>query len=369
MKQISVVSYWDEQRGNGIFDCSIAYALHKAFNLWRQLAAKEGYALNTSDICPPQGADGIWLIDLPRKKRIFDRLINSIGKSTKVVLQTVESPLVTPYSHEPSNQAKCDFVLTYAKQRSSDPRRYYYRIPNYLNLEGKGIPFAERRCVIMINRNKMEGWFGSGGVNSNRFPGLGKFINGWDGPLAHLMNPARGELYSWRRKFARAAEEMPGRVLDIYGQGWNGDLVTWLPVARPKPYRCAMEGLLADPQAVADYHHKIPLIGNYRFGVAVENYRGTEGYISEKLFDVMRAGSVPIYLGEESIGEIVPPGAFVDARQFKNHKKLLHYLMNCPENEWQAMRAEGQSFLASKRAVSFSMPAFAETAMKILRKL
>jgi len=111
------------------------------------------------------------------------------------------------------------------------------------------------------------------------------------------------------------------------------------------------------------------LIAYYRFGISVENYQGTKGYISEKLLDVIRAGSVPIYLGEESINEIVPPGAFVDARKFKSHGKLLHYLVNCPVGEWQEMRAEGQAFLSSKRAASFSISAFAETAMEILRKL
>ncbi len=369
MKRICVVPYWNSGLENKFFRPGNTLALHQACYLWQQLAAKEGFALDTIDICPPQEADAVWLMDLPRKRRFFEELKGSLRDSTKIILQQFESPLITPQSHESKNQSECDFILTYSQLRSADPRVYHYRIPNYLDFSGSDTPFSERRCVVMINSNKKEGWFGSGGVGSTRFPGVGKFITGWHTSVAKLLNPARGELYSWRRKFARAAEECQDRALDIYGAGWQGDPITWLPVSRPRPYRNAAGDLLVDPDKVAKYHHKIALIANYRFGVATENYRGTKGYISEKLFDVLRAGSVPIYLGEESISDILPPGAFVDARKFKDHGMLLNYLMNCPENEWKAMRLEGQSFLSSKSAKQFSRSTFAETAMEILRKI
>ena len=368
MKQICVVPHWDFLRGNKAFT-SKSEAVNVAFGLWRQLAAKEGYALNTDDICPPQEADAIWLIDLPRKKKSFDRLMSSTKKPTKVVLQQLESPLITPQPHELRNQSECDFILTYESRRSNDPRRFHYKIPNHLVPAKTNPPFSERRCVVMINSNKMEGWFGSSRVGTRKFPGFGKYINGWAAPAAQRLSPARGELYSWRRKFARAAEEVQGKVLDIYGRGWNGEPVTWLPSARPKPYRCAGKDVLVDRETVREYHKKIPLISNYRFGVATENYQGTKGYISEKLIDVIRAGSVPIYLGDESVGEVIPSSSFVDVRKFRSHRALLRYLVNCPESEWQEMRTEGQSFLASKKAAVFGVSAFAETAMEILRKL
>ena len=40
--------------------------------------------------------------------------------------------------------------------------------------------------------------------------------------------------------------------------------------------------------------------------MAYENFRGRRGYISEKIFDALQAGSVPVYLGEERIAEFVP---------------------------------------------------------------
>mgnify|MGYP003635430168 CR=1 FL=1 len=254
-----------------------------------------------------------------------------------MILQVVESPLITPHSHEPSNGAKFDFVFTYAHQPTCDSRYYCYRIPNCQDFEEADIPFSERRCIVMVNSNKVEGWFGSSRVGT--------------------------------RKFARAAEKKPNSVLDVYGAGWRGETITWLPIARPKEYRCAEEDVLVDREAVAEYRQKIPLIANYRFGVATENYRGTKGYISEKLIDVMLAGTVPIYLGEESVDEVIPSGSFVDARKFGSHEAILGYLVNCPESEWQEMRAEGQSFLASESATVFSVSAFAETAMEILHKL
>lgn len=369
MKRICVVPHWSSLRGNQIFALDQTYANNLAYSVWRRLAADQGFALDTDDVCPPQDADGIWLIDLPRKRSDFDQLLRTKKRETKVVLQVCESPLIVPQSHEKRNQVQCDFVMTYEKPKIEDPRRFHYEIPNYLDMENTGIPFAERRGVVMINSNKQEGWLGSGAVGSNRFPGVGKYFNGWCASFTHKIHPARGELYSWRRRFGRAAEQLEKRELDIYGIGWTGESISWMPGRRPQPFRCASGELLVNREETLNYHQKIPLIGRYRFGVAVENFRGDAGYVSEKLFDVMRAGAVPIYLGEESIHTILPEGSFVDVRAFRSHEELLRYLVNCPEDEWEKMRAKGQSFLMSERSAVFGMQAFAETAMKVLRNL
>ena len=42
---------------------------------------------------------------------------------------------------------------------------------------------------------------------------------------------------------------------------------------------------------------KITALRNSTFTLACENYLGDPGYVSEKVFDAMAAGSIPIYIG------------------------------------------------------------------------
>ena len=102
--------------------------------------------------------------------------------------------------------------------------------------------------------------------------------------------------------------------------------------------------------------------------MAYENFRGRRGYICEKIFDALQAGSVPVYLGDERIVEIVPKEAFVDARDFRKSRELLAYLQSCPETKWQAMRQAGQQFLGSAAFQSFADEAFAKRMNDVLRK-
>jgi hypothetical protein len=367
IKKISVVPLWNQFRGNRIFESEDV--VQTAFGQWREVATTEGFELNTDDILHPRDADAVWFVDLPRKRKLFNQAIGPRRDSSKkLILQVLESPLISPSTHQTGNHTSFDYVLSYSETRCLKPSHFHYRLPNNLNPEINRNAFSARKCVVMINKNQMEGWFGTSRTGERAFPGFGKYLNGWKTSLASLVKPDRGELYSWRRKFARTAESRGYNCLDIYGFGWTGEPITWLPKLRPRPFRCADQNLQAPPGPI-EYSHKIPLISKYRFGVAVENYEGSLGYISEKLFDVMRAGTVPIYLGDRSISKIIPPQSFVDVRHFKNHDDLLNYLINCPEAEWQEMLDTGQEFLTSNRAQVFGVKQFVDKAMEILRQV
>ena len=152
---------------------------------------------------------------------------------------------------------------------------------------------------------------------------------------------------------------MPG-FLDVYGAGWNGEQISWCPLYPNRPYRCWRS------KARVSKHE---LSAEYRFVMAYENFRGRRGYISEKIFDVFQAGSVPVYMGEERIAEFVPPEAFVDARNFRAPRELLAYLQSCPEPEWSEMRQAGQDFLRSAVFRSFTDEAFAERMTNVLKNV
>ena len=154
---------------------------------------------------------------------------------------------------------------------------------------------------------------------------------------------------------------MDPAVLDVYGTGWNGEPLSWFPWYPNAPYRSRVQGeLTAEKKSVVE---------QYRFGIAYENFEGDRGWIGEKIFDCLFAGTVPVYRGDADIRRHLPRNCIVHGLDFKNERELLFYLSNCPEWEWREMREAGQKFLRSAVFQSFTDEAFAERMTDVLREI
>lgn len=62
---------------------------------------------------------------------------------------------------------------------------------------------------------------------------------------------------------------------------------------------------------------KRKFIANYKFTIAFEN-TSARNYITEKMFDPLYAGSIPIYWGAPNVTDFFNPDSFVNVREFKN---------------------------------------------------
>lgn len=135
----------------------------------------------------------------------------------------------------------------------------------------------------------------------------------------------------------RAITELGGTgELDLYGVGWD----------RPIP------GLAPDRQRIVDAIYRGPvadkrkLMSDYRFALVIENTR-FPGYVTEKVFDALLAGAVPVYLGAPDLASLVPPDVFVDVTAFGDYAELVRHLQALSERDVGAMRDAGRAFLES----------------------
>ena len=72
---------------------------------------------------------------------------------------------------------------------------------------------------------------------------------------------------------------------------------------------------------------------NYKFVLAFENAIDTD-FVTEKFYDPLLAGSVPVYLGAPNIEDFAPgDNCFVDVRQFENPQSLAGFIQACYEDE------------------------------------
>ena len=366
MIKVAIFPPWDSWLDNSMFDDAEGCVYTHAFNKWRDLAYEAGFELGTHDVIGISNADILWYMDLPRTRKSFDGTKSVCSENAISVLQLLESPLFYPAAFIEANRRHFDAIISY-EYVVDKPPHFTYKLPVSCDPKLEGLDFHERRLAVMVNTNRYEGWLATRKTGMVGLPGVGACFSGWNLPLTHPLHPVEGELYSWRRCVVRSFERNHPEGLDVFGHGWNGEGVSWLPFY--KTHSPCWKKEVLDNSAGARNLTKRSRLGNYRFVIASENLRGSRGYISEKIFDAMLGGSVPVYLGEENIREIIPPACFVDVRDFGHVSDLIKYLKSVEKTEWEEMREAGENYLASKYFGEFTNEVFATRMIAILKQI
>ena len=78
-----------------------------------------------------------------------------------------------------------------------------------------------------------------------------------------------------------------------------------------------------------------------------------KGYVTEKIFDCIYAGTIPLYLGASNIESLVPRDVYVDCRQFKSWRELKIKIESMTESDVSKMREAGRSFLGSIEGLKY----------------
>jgi len=145
---------------------------------------------------------------------------------------------------------------------------------------------------------------------------------------------------------------------DLFGVGWN----------QPSTLleRC-MPGMIAKYSSYrGTIKNKWDVLPNYRFCLCYENIRDEPGWITEKIFDAMRSGCVPIYWGASNITDYVNADAFIDRRRFKTDADLYDYLTCVSELEYARFQDAMRIYLASESFAKFLPNFYADTIIDAL---
>ena len=95
------------------------------------------------------------------------------------------------------------------------------------------------------------------------------------------------------------------------------------------------------------YHH-------YKFALCLENMKETSGYITEKIYDCLAAGVVPIYEGAKNITQFVPKECFIEYSQFSSVIELDNYIRNMQEDEYYGYISAIDSFFDKNNSTQYS---------------
>ena len=143
----------------------------------------------------------------------------------------------------------------------------------------------------------------------------------------------RNELYGERLKAIKFFSAIKG--FDLYGFDWDKTPRHPFYFHYGKYVRRSWRGQIPD---------KLKVMSEYKFSIVFENDINP-GWISEKIFDALAAGSIPVYLGAPDIEKAVPSDCFIDFRKFGDYQKLHDFLMSLSEREISAYRERISKFL------------------------
>jgi hypothetical protein len=148
------------------------------------------------------------------------------------------------------------------------------------------------------------------------------------------------ELYTERLRALEFFNRLGSQLFEFYGGGWSS-----------KQYAC-YRGIVPA---------KVDCLKNYRFSICYENTRDLPGYLTEKIFDCMIAGCVPVYWGDPEVTRYIPSNCFIDRRKFRTLDELYMYLVTMSAQVYEEYLVNIQDFLSSTRAYKFSIQAFVDT--------
>lgn len=167
------------------------------------------------------------------------------------------------------------------------------------------------------------------------------------------------ELYSARRDAIRYFEQHQNENFDLYGVGWNRPVNYFEKILhRTSQFYPSYRGTLKN---------KWDVLPQYRFSLCYENIHSEPGWVTEKIFDCMRAGCVPIYWGAPNITDYVDKNAFIDRRRFKSNEELDDYITNVTESEYEQYQIAMEKYLKSDKFELFLPFNFAETIIRALK--
>ncbi|HOI43959.1 MAG TPA: glycosyltransferase family 10, partial [Elusimicrobiales bacterium] len=187
---------------------------------------------------------------------------------------------------------------------------------------------------------------------------------------AHKKSPHPLELYSERENTIRWFEAHHPEDLDLYGIGWDRYAFGGPRLVRALNRVTPLTRFLGAnfPSYRGPLAAKRPALLEYRFSICYENARDIPGYITEKIFDSLIAGCVPVYWGAPDLAEHVPGACFVDRRVFRTHEELYAFLKGMSDADYEARASAIADYLVGRQWYPFSDRYFAETIAGVIAR-
>jgi hypothetical protein len=310
----------------------------------RQMAQSQGIELHTADINQKNGV-------IPDFTLYVESIDFAATSAQKNFLILYETPLTVPRNADCAYLNQFDEIFSWDKQllkngfvdssgRSISPDRFLEIFhPNPIPVEcGENFSspsFSEREDTVCL-------------IGSNR----------------HANTHDERELYSERVRAIRWFEKHALAEFKLYGNGWKVPQKRLGKLGKLRYRLSKVYPWLMSKPVFPSYQGpattKYEVLSKTKFCICYENARDIPGYVTEKIFDCLFAGCVPVYLGDLGIDQVIPSECFVDKRQFESYEQLWKYLSSISELEFNRYQDSARQFLKSPSFTPYSCTHFAQ---------
>lgn len=297
----------------------------------KEALLKKNFEFHTMDMIPLDKTKYLLFQDIPMDSLItintFEEVLKYIVKRKwnrdyfyqaikdnmyeKMFLLMAEPPIINPINYDISYHKYFNKILTWNDDLVDNKKYFKICYPQPAPKNVYNISFSHKKLCVMVASNK--------GTNY------------------------KNQLYFQRRKVIEYFESNR-KKFDLYGYDWE----------IKKNYK----GTTND---------KLKTLSKYKFCFCYENMCNIKGYITEKIFDCFFANCVPIYWGASNVTDYIPENTFIDYRKFRNIDKVVNYIENMKEEDYNIYLNNIHNFLKSdKFNDNFSIDAYIKTIMDIV---
>ena len=251
-----------------------------------------------------------------------------------------ENPHINPLNCDVQYCSQFNKVFSWNPDIASLPNGILTMVPNELIV--KSTPaFHERPLLVaLINANK-------------RFP-----------------KELDGDLYEERIKLIRWYEMRQPKSFGLFGRGWDKPSPAYTfsekITRRVNRLRSQIYGYRPYPSYRGVINTKFEAYGRSKFGICYENTKDLPNYITEKIFDCMMEGCVPVYWGANNVLDFIPKDCFIDRRDFTNMNDLHDFLVSMDESVYGRYQLNAARFLAGSQANPFRAESFVARLVKAI---
>lgn len=310
IKNISIIPSYPEHYKNKIFERNFENEGLLPFAVLRDKLSKIGVFINTIDL--QKKYDEIDLLIVMRHENNINKIFNVISKNKNIKILYISTEEISAAPTQ--NKDLLDFglfdrILTW-RDNDVDSKlfyKYYYMTPLRTYVESLD---DRRELACLINSYK---------------------INYYN---------SKENIYHERLKVISFFEDK--FCFKLYGHNWHKYS------KKIKNYRGSVL-------------NKIEIYLKHDFSFIFENSNAELGGITEKIWDSLAAGCIPIYYGAPNVRKYIPHACYIDYRDFKNLDTLYNYISEMTFEEKNIRRQAIKRFLQTNDYIIFTSDGFYKT--------
>lgn len=172
------------------------------------------------------------------------------------------------------------------------------------------------------------------------------------------------DLYLERLQTIRWYEKHAPDKFELYGLGWEKSTPAYTLGGRLSRtwsrFKTRFFGIPPFPSFRGEVSDKSSILRKALFSYCYENSRDLSNYITEKIFDSLVCGCIPVYWGADNVLDHIPANCFIDRRQFRSTAEVHQHLLSISESDYASYHKNITEFLHGEKAQKFRSSHFSQ---------